>query len=56
MNWYSTVVPTNELAPLLDRIRSAGGTIAACQPGKDGVRVTWTTTSSTDDIVLDNGG
>lgn len=46
MNWYTATVATADLASLLARIRNMGGTIARTIPGADGIRVTWTTTSS----------
>jgi hypothetical protein len=46
MTWHIDTVPPEELASLLARIRSTGGTIACSTPGTDGVRVTWTSAGS----------
>lgn len=46
MTWHVATVPAPELISLLVRIRSAGGTVACCRPGPDGVRITWTTVST----------
>lgn len=46
MNWYTATVATVDLASLLAKIRGVGGAIARSIPGTDGIRVTWTTTSS----------
>lgn len=43
MTWHVATVPAAELAVVLGRIRSEGGTVACCRPGTDGVYVTWTT-------------
>lgn len=48
MTWHSTVVPAADLATLLDRIRSMGGTVTSSRPETNGARVTWTTTSGGD--------
>ena len=44
MNWYTATVATVDLASLLAKIHSLGGTIARSIPDADGIRVTWTTT------------
>ena len=43
MTWHTATVPAEALFSLLDRIRTAGGTIACSMPTAAGVRVTWTT-------------
>lgn len=43
MNWHTATVPRQALAELLERIQSAGGTVACSRPGAAGVHVTWTT-------------
>lgn len=50
MTWHIATIPGASLASLTARIRAAGGTIACSIPAADGVRVTWTTTSSQSDI------
>ena len=52
MTWHTTTVPTEALSSLLDRIRTAGGTVACSMPGAAGVRVTWTTFPSQSDHVI----
>ena len=42
MNWHAATVPADKLLPLLDRIRRAGGIVAAYRPDVDGMHVTWT--------------
>ena len=48
MTWHTTLVPAETLAPLLDRIRTHGGTITNSRPEPNGICVTWTTTTDND--------
>jgi hypothetical protein len=43
MTWNTVTVPADRLGALLTTIRTTGGTITSCCPGRDGVVVTWTT-------------
>ncbi len=48
MTWHTATVPTDRMSALLRTIRSTGGTVTHCQPQKDCVRLTWTTTTPSD--------
>jgi hypothetical protein len=50
MTWHATVVPANALEPLVANIRAHGGIVTSSRPEANGIRVTWTTTTTCRDL------
>ncbi|WP_460716807.1 hypothetical protein [Nocardioides dilutus] len=46
MTWHTLVVDPEDLAGLVETVRTGGGTITSCRPQPGGICVTWTMPST----------